>query len=68
MAPLSQIFSYQPMNATRLSKTFEPVGQEEALTEAVRRINEKGEIKLSTPLLGIFTKISRQKCVMVGRY
>lgn len=48
------------MNATRLGKTFEPVGQGEALTEAVGSINEKGKIKLSTPLLGIFTKISRQ--------
>lgn len=48
------------MNAIRLGKTFEPVGQGEALTKAVRRISEKGEIKLSAPLLGIFTKISRQ--------
>lgn len=53
-------FPRPTLKATRLGKAYGPFGEGEALIAVVRKRIKKGEIELSPPLLGNFTKISRQ--------
>lgn len=55
-------FPRPTLNAMRLGKAYEPFGQGEALIEVVRKRNKKGEIELSPPLLGNFTKSPGRMC------